>query len=258
MTAHDAPLQAVIERLAHQSGLRVVTRDPLNQRVTVELNSLALTAVLHELLRGCSFILVAPGEGGGTLWILSKELKGNDEYVSMGTLGDSPEPALREDRRSVDELSAALADHDSNVRLDAVSELGDRSKDDESAILLARAAARDEHPSVRAEALHAIGRGRADIHSPVFTRALNDRDVSVRKAAIGALEDARDESSLQTLAIALMDRDASVRTTAVDAIGEIGGSDARRLLESALSDESAAVREAATEQLLQRRSSRDH
>ena len=162
----------------------------------------------------------------------------------------------REELKNVDALSAALTDHDSNARLDAVSELG-HFDDEQAAMMLASVALHDEQPSVRAEALHAIGRGRADTHSPVFTRALTDRDASVRKAAIGALENIGAENSLQILAIALKDRDASVRATAVDAIGEIGGDNAQRLLESALADESAVVREAATEQLVHTPSSRE-
>ena len=56
--AHDAPLQAVIEKLAEHGGLLVLMQDRLDQRVTVELHSLTLTAALQELLRGSSFILV--------------------------------------------------------------------------------------------------------------------------------------------------------------------------------------------------------
>lgn len=247
--AHDAPLQSVIGSLAEHAGLRVLTRDRLNQRITVELQSLTLTATLQELLRGRSFILVGPRQAsdagqdsGGTLWILSKELQAS---------------ALREAMKSPDEPSAALADRDWKARLTWVSELGDHVNDEQAAMMLASVAQYDEHPSVRAEALHAIASGRAKVHSSVFEQALTDRDVVVRKAAISALENVGGENSLETLAIALRDRDVSVRATAVDAIGEIGGSAARRLLESALGDESAAVREAATDQLVQTHPSRD-
>jgi hypothetical protein len=256
--AHDVPLHAVIEKLAEQSELRVLRQDRLNQRVTVELHSLTLTAALQELLGGRSFILLGARQatdtrqdGGRTLWILSKGLNGSGANVSVGSSDDSHGSAGREELQSLDELSAALMDHDSNARLDAVSELGGHFDDEQAAKMLASVASRDEHASVRAEALHAIGGSRAEMHSPVFSRALTDLDAGVRKAAISALENIGTESSLQTLAIALKDRDASVRATAVDAIGEIGGDAARPLLESAGADESAVVREAATEQLVQ-------
>lgn len=245
VSAHDVPLRAVIEKLADQGGLRVLARDPLDQRVTLELRSPTLTAALQELLRGRSFIL-----GTGTLWVLSKQPDGSGADGSVGSREDSPESVPSEATKTLDELSAALADPDANARLDAVAELSDHFKDEQAAILLASVAAHDENPSVRAEALHAIGGGRAELHSPVFRRALKDRDAVVRMAAITALEDVGGESSLQTLASALQDRDPSVRVTAVDAIAEIGGRDARRLLEAALGDESAAVREAATEHLV--------
>jgi len=192
---------------------------------------------------------------GGTLWILSNGPNGSSETVLKAPSEGSHESASHEEERSLDELSTALADNDSNARLDAVSDLGD-SDDEQAVAMLASVALHDEHSSVRAEALHALGGGRADLHGPVFTRSLTDRDAAIRKAAISALENVRAENSLQTLAIALRDRVASVRATAVDAIGEIGGDDARRLLESALADESAVVREAATEQLDQSRSPR--
>lgn len=261
--AHDAPLHAVIEKLAEHGGLLVLTQDRLDQRVTVELQSLTLRATLQELLHGTSFVLVdarqatdARQDGRGTLWILSKELSRTDANVSVVSIEDSHEYARREEQKSLDELSAALTDHDSNNRLDAVSELGGHIDDEQAALMLASVASHDEHPSVRAEALHAIGGGRADIHNPVFTRALTDRDAGVRKAAISAVENIGAENSIQILALALKDRDASVRATAVDAIGEIGGDNALRLIKSALTDESAVVREAATEQLMQTPSSR--
>lgn len=251
--AHDAPLQAVIEKLAEHGGLQVWVQDRLDERVTVELHSLTLAAALQELLRGRSFILVgarqttdARQESRGTLWIISKGSNGANASAASGE--NAREFARREGLKSLEELSAALTDHDSNARLDAVSELG-HFDDEQAAMMLASVVSRDEHPSVRAEALHAIGSSRADTHGPVFTRALTDLDAGVRKAAISALESIGAESSVQTLAIALKDHDASVRATAVDAIGEIGGDAARRLLESALADESAVVREAATEQL---------
>jgi hypothetical protein len=254
--AHNAPLQAVIEKLAEHGGLQVLTQDRLDQRVTVELYSLTLAAALQELLRDRSFILVGTPQttdprqyGGGMLWILSTGLNGSDANVSVASSEDSHESAPREELRSLDELSAALTDHDSNSRLDAVSELSGHFDHEQAVMMLVNVAARDEQPSVRAEALHALGSGRADIHRPVFTRALTDRDAGVRKAAVSALENIGTENSLQALAIALKDRDASVRASAVDAIGEIGSDNARPLLESALADESAVVREAATEQL---------
>lgn len=261
--ARDAPLHAVIDKLARQGGLQVSAQDRLDERVTVELRSLTLTAALQELLRGRSFILTGAPEttdtrqdGKRTLWILAKGPDGSVAITSIASSDDSRESAQREEPKSLDELSALLMDHDSNARLDAVSELGVHFHDEQATAALASTAAHDEHPSVRAEALHAIGDGRANTHGPVFARALTDRDASVRKAAISALENLGTERSLQTLAIALKDSDASVRATAVDAIGEIGGDVARRLLESALADESANVREAASEQLAQTPSAR--
>lgn len=205
--AHDVPLHTVIEKLAEHGGLLVSTQDRLDQRVTVELQSLTLRAALQKLLRGISFVLVDPPQDDrATLWILSN--------------GPSHDYGWRQEQKNFDALGAALTNHDSNTRIDAVSKLGDYVDDEQTVTIL---------ESV----------------------ALTDRDPSVRKAAIGALENIGAENSIRILAIALTDRDASVRATAVDALGEIGGDNAQRQLESALADESAVVREAAAEELLQ-------
>jgi hypothetical protein len=261
--AHDAPLHTVIEKLANKGKLQVQTKERLDESVTVELQSLSLMAALQELLRGFSFVLVdarqttdSRQDGRGTLWIFSRAPNQSGANVSVNFDRDSHEKARREEHESLEDLSAAITDHEPNTRLDAVSELGDYFDEAEAAPMLAGVALGDEHPAVRSEALHAIARTTADTRAAVFTRALTDRDASVRKAAIGALDTIGAENSVQTLAIALKDRDESVRATAVDTIGEIQSDDALRLLESALADESAVVREAAAEQLMQRPLSR--
>jgi hypothetical protein len=250
--AHDAPLHAVIEKLANKGELQVLTEERLDQPVTVELQSLTLMAVLQELLRGFSFVLLdARQDSRGTLWIFSKAPYQSGEKASVNFERNSHEHAQREEQQSLEDLSAAITDHDSNTRLDAVSDLGDYFDDAQASTMLADIASGDEHPVVRSEALHAIAHTKADTHVAIFTRALTDRDASVRKAAIGAMDTIAAENSIQTLAIALKDRDESVRATAVDTIGEIRSADALSLLESALADESAVVREAAAEQLMQ-------
>lgn len=250
--AHDAPLHAVIEKLAQHARLQILMQEQLDERVTVELRSPTLAAAVRELLRGRGFILVeARKDSEGTLWILSNGSSGRSANpVSVVSGGNTHESAQRDELKSFEALAAGLTDRDSNARLDAVSELSDFG-DEQAIMTLASIAAHDEHPAVRAAALHAIGGDHADSHRSVFTSALNDHDARVRKAAVSALEASGTQTSLQILAIALKDRDASVRATAVDAIGEIGGDAARRVLESALTDESAVVREAATEQLVQ-------
>jgi HEAT repeat protein len=161
-------------------------------------------------------------------------------------------PNRSEGPRSLGELRAALANPDSNIRLDAVADLGDLDEA-QAASLLAEVVSHDADPSVRADAVRAMGGRRVDALDPVLLIALTDGDAGVRKAAIRAIESTGFPSSLPILELALQDRDVSVRAAAVDAIAEIGGDGARRQLESALADESVVVREAAAEHIFRMR-----
>jgi aminopeptidase N len=174
------------------------------------------------------------------------EAESNSRVVLRNPLIKPESPQAR------DELAVALANPDSNVRLDAVSDLPEID-DQQASGILTSVASQDPDPLVRAAALHAIADRRAETSNPALMRALADSDPRVRKAAIVAMEGSQAEDSLPNLAMALQDSDASVRATAVEAIAEIGGEGARRLLESVLADESAVVREAASEHLSQER-----
>lgn len=253
--ARDVPLETVLDRIAQHEGLQLVVQDRVDERVSAELHSLSLSAALRELLGDRSFVLMGSPEirsaddaGGGTLWILSSQLSQTGAAAATISRARAHRSNASDGFDSVEELRAALADDDSNVRVDAVSALIDFD-DEERAAMLASAALRDDQPSVRAEALYAMAGGQADAKTPVLARAIMDVDRDVRKAAIGALERSATEGSVRILAVALTDRDVSVRATAVDALGEIGGDAARRVLEAALTDESELVRESAAAQL---------
>lgn len=255
--ARDAPLENVLDKIAEHGGLQLVVQGRIEERVTAELHSLPLSAALRELLRDRSFVLMdaqeikSAGEsGGGTLWILSSSPSQSAASASVTSRTREHESNTPEESNSVEELTAALADDNPNVRMDAVSALVDFD-DEQVAVMLANTAVQDAQPSVRAEALYAMAGRRADAKNLAFARALTDADRDVRKAAIGTLERIGGEDSVRTLAIALKDRDASVRSTAVDALGEIGGDAVRPLLELALKDDSELVREAAAAQLEQ-------
>lgn len=251
--ARDSNLEDVIGQIAERCKLRVVVQDSLDERVSVELQSLPLSTALRQLLRERSFVLqrtpqvIGTSETRhGTLWIFPTRFQPSRESERAKSAGGVEEPESFTGLERLERLSAALANEDANDRLDAVSALG-QSDDDQAANLLASTASFDTHPSVRAEALYALGAINVDAQNQALRRALTDADRNVRKAAISALEEIGTESSVPNLAIALKDADASVRAAAADALGEIDGDAARRLLQQALSDESSVVREAAAE-----------
>lgn len=130
-------------------------------------------------------------------------------------------------------LIVALGDADTNVRVDAVSDLGLLS-DAQTESLLAITAMQDPAPGVRIEALYALGLLRAESQLAVFRNALDDPDEDVRKAAIGALEEVGGDGSTELLRVALSDREAAIRTAAAEALADLhpagfpAVSDARR------------------------------
>jgi HEAT repeat protein len=93
-------------------------------------------------------------------------------------------------------LIVALGDADTNVRVDAVSDLG-LSNDTQAESLLAITAMQDPAPAVRVEALYALESLRAESQLAAFRHALDDPDEDVRKAAISVLEELGDGSSTE-------------------------------------------------------------
>ena len=128
------------------------------------------------------------------------------------------ETVSRDVRDVLAPLRAALVDPDANVRMDAVSDLGD-SRESAAEALLSVVAVQDPEPKVRAEALFALGVLHAESRIATFQLAINDPDRDVRSAAIGALEDLGGAAAGKILSLALNDPDPSIREAAAAALG---------------------------------------
>lgn len=254
--ARDARIKDLLEELARQRGLVVISRDPLDERITLELEPLPLPKAMARVLGGRSFALqeIEPSTARGSpirlpatrLWVFSSGRAG--EAVPPDTvvrLGGS------EGEESIASLwGAALVDPDPNVRQEAAAELAIVG-DEQAVPALATAALRDESASVRTEAIHALGAIGGEAIIPILEQSLRDPDPTVREAVIDALTDIGGDASIAVLAVALNDEDASLRAEAVDSLGEIGGERAIQLLRRALGDAQRSIREAAAEYLLE-------
>jgi HEAT repeat protein len=258
--ARDVTVEALLREIARQSGLAVLLHDPLDERVTLELQGLPLSEAIRRILRDQSFALRyvgSPqsaenpnGEQPDMLWVFSKRPR--DDHASLITRNarraQGPDDSLGtpDADEGVVPLSLALADDDVKVRLKAVSALIDIGGE-QAAAALAAVTLSDKDASVREEAVYGLGEIGGETGMQVLEQALMDPDGRVREAAVEAFTDIGGSESARALAVALNNQDASLRAEAVDALGEIGGETAIRVLRQALADEQSFIREAAAE-----------
>lgn len=282
LKAHDVGVWDVLDEIARQSDLVVVSNDPLDDRLTLELERLPMSEALRRIMRRQSYLLhqaeaatgagIANHERRRTLWIFSDgsaaepgqtQAAGRSSSDTVAVIEVLQSQLMSDDirirqeaikglrRLKVNEviapLSVALADEDKKVRVKAIYALVDIGGDDAVAALAA--ASGDENAWVRAETAYALGTLGGDTAFQVLIHTLHDADSDVRQSAIEALTEIGGGQSARALAVALEDTDASLRVEAVEALGEIGGETAMRLLDRALKDQDNAVRKAATEAL---------
>ena len=278
LTAHNAGVREVLDEIARQSDLIVVSHDPLAHRLTLSIERLPLSEALTRVMRGQSYLLyqaqVATGarnanhERPSTLWVFSdRSADDPDQTQAAGRfLSDTAsaikvlqaelmsddihvrQEAIKGLRRlkaneAIAPLSFALADEDKKVRVKAIYALAHIGGDDAGAALAT--ASGDENAWVRAETAYALGVVGGDIAIEVLKHALQDADGDVRQSAIEALTEIGGGQSARALAIALQDADVSLRVEAVEDLADIGGEKAIRLLNQALEDQDNAVRKAA-------------
>jgi HEAT repeat protein len=136
----------------------------------------------------------------------------------------------------------ARTDPDTTVRAHAVHALG-RIGDSRAGVVL-RAALNDSAADVRAVAAEALGKIiDTDAIEPLI-QCLSDRDAHVRLSAARALEPFHDPRSVPPLLALLRDPDASVREGAVMTLGELRNAQTLDALIAALDDPEPDVRQA--------------
>ncbi len=282
LKAHDVGVRDVLDEIARQSDLVIVSYNPLDGRLTLELERLPLSEALRRIMRGQSYLLYLAQTATGarnanhgrrsTLWVFSdgsandpghtgavrqslRETTSAIEVLQSQLMSNDVrirQEAIKGLRRlksneAVTPLSVALADEDRKVRVKAIYALAYIGGDDAVAALATTSA--DENAWVRAETAYALGTLGGDTAIQVLKHALHDADADVRESAIEAFTEIGGGQSARALAIALQDTDASLRVDAVEALGEIGGETALRLLKQASEDQDSAVQKAANDAL---------
>lgn len=222
ISAQAASIRSVLESLASQANLLVVSQERLEEPVSVDINEPTLSLAIHRLLRQKSFMLHQSGHAPGAgsvgrisdyrLWIFAPD-PSHSEPAWVSPPRHRPEPD------SADELAA--------YQILALSQDG-------------------RH---RQEAMFGLAESGGSGSVTDLRQGLSDVDRRVREAAIESLAVVGGEESVGALGGILSDPDAGLRIDAVDAIGRIGGDEAIALLEQAMIDENHVVREAAAEWL---------
>lgn len=124
------------------------------------------------------------------------------------------------DPRYVAAFTKLLSDQNTEVRIQAVSALGEMGLKQAPAPLLA--AAKDQKPEVRGAVAAALARIGDPKAVPVLKGMLGDSDADVREWAITALGEIRDQTALEALVGALKSTDPAVRRSAAQALGQRG------------------------------------
>jgi len=256
--ARDASVGMLLDEVARQSGLVVVSHAALAARITVKFERLPLREALEVILRDQSFTLQdveSLSREGNTsaarlrkLWVFSEGPKREPPSSRVASAGRLEDLDSFDAENLAGALSLALTDGDANVRADAVSTLAE-IRDDQAAAALAMAALNDGDSSVRQEAVYTLGAIGGETGIRGLQQALIDSNPEIREAAIRAFADIGGDRSAMALAVVLNDGDASLRAEAVDALGEIRGETANQLLHQALADEQSYIRDDAAELL---------
>ncbi len=159
------------------------------------------------------------------------------------------ERALEEERRreeSIERLSLALDDPDSDIRERAAEALGTMGA--VRAVEQLISALEDDDAGVRQYAAEALGRIGDERAIQSLISAVDDRHRRVRQYAAEALGRVGDIRAVPPLIAALEDRHAGVRNAAIEALGNLGELAAAELI-SSLDDDNRWVRLRAAEAL---------
>jgi len=275
LEARNVTIRRVLEEIALQGDLELVSEEPLATPISIELRRVYLPTAVSHILRHHNFALQyseqSPLAGDGQtemrasrLWVFADDsgidqvspgVVPDDEALHMdASHGDGERRwramqnlALSGSDEAVATLTLALADTHADIRVDAVTALAKLGSAYATSTLAT--ALNDNDPYVREAAADALGRVGDETARQSLEHALTDLDKEVREAAIKAFAEIGGDASALSLATALSDPDVSLREETVDALGEIGGPTALFFLQQALTDEQNSVRAAASEWL---------
>ena len=243
--AREAPVRALLEAIARETGLVLEGAEWLTGTITVSFERQPLEEAVPLVLGDRSYALAFEHRGAAAP--RPARLRLFESPAPPDPAGDeaaSPGPADRETLFDQLENGAEPVD-----RMDAIDALIDRAEP-EAARRIGLAALRDPDDGVRRAAIAALallgGNSAVEQLEPVLADPVGD----IREAAVDALGQIGTDRAARGLTAALRDDSDEIRLLAIDALGAIGGATAIQLLEYVrAADEDADLRAAADDWL---------
>ena len=245
--AQEAPLRALVEQIAGETGLELAGEEWLTGTVTVRFRRQPLGQALALILGDRSYALASSSHVGGAAVPRPARLRLFGPPPSPGgTVEEEAAGGHSEREVLLEQLETGAEALD---RMDAIDALVE-SDDPVMARRIGLTALRDPDERVRTAAVEALARLGGKPAVEMLEVALRDRAVDIREDAVEALRQIGGDRAARGLTAAVQDRSADVRLLAVDALGAIGGTTAIQLLEYVRAvDRDADLRAAADEWL---------
>ncbi len=248
--ARKAPLGDVLEAIAEQADIRLVTKGDLDTPVTWSFVGVPVNQGIQRLLGNISSVLIyAPSDDGemGRLVAIHtlrrKADRADDSMRVARTIPTPPTPQTPNAEGSQPRPTVSL-DDDREDRLRAVRRLI-RKPNAASVKDLTLLLAQDEDPVIRRIAASGLGRLRIPAARAALREALSDEDSLVRRRAIQGLGKAWGHEAVESLSDALVgDPEPSVRRQAALKLGRIFSEEAYQVLDAARFDSDFSVRRA--------------
>lgn len=270
--AEQAPLSQILQQVTHWTGVEFRTQGGLQRKVSQRFSALSLHEGIKKLLTDMDYIMLEKAsqqgrafptlvlifERHGSLSLRVPERKDSEKAELSLSLGD-PDPNMRRwsvervaekgDKQTFAHLLKALDDDDSEVRQEAIANLGQYGKMamDPVRNLLSR----EEAPEVRMAAFQLLGQVGGEEAAAFLQGEITDQDPRVRIKVVEALGYTGSPIATAALVEATKDREPSVRMAALRALTFYVKDDGiKAYLEHALLDENEAVQAQAAELLV--------
>lgn len=200
----DIPLAALLQEIARQSGLTLVCKELLDERISIRFQNLpfdeGLRKILHKLSFAVQYAQQTDEEDQSTvqrpakLWVFLKGEKAYPDYTRF--VKDARAGSSRQDvAKNISKLQAALTSDDPREQEKAVEILDEIVYSPETALLerkaesLANTLLKDKDSGIRKLTSHALGKRGGVRIKEIIQKALEHEDNEMKEEAAELLRE---------------------------------------------------------------------